>query len=57
MTAQSRRTSFYGLTQSLQPDADGVVERVEIPLFQRDYAQGRGSDVVCLLYTSPSPRD
>ena len=51
MTAQSRRTSFYGLTQSLQPDADGVVERVEIPLFQRDYAQGRGSDVVLRIRT------
>lgn len=46
MTAESRRTSFYALTGT--PKSDGVVpvERIEIPLFQRDYAQGRGSKTV-----------
>ena len=46
MSAESRQTSFYTLTQSLQLEADHTIERVEIPLFQRDYAQGRGGDVV-----------
>lgn len=45
MTLASRRTSFFGLTRShLAAPVDGpglAVERVEIPLFQRDYAQGR----------------
>jgi hypothetical protein len=45
VTTESRRTSFYALTGD-QPDDDLAVERVEIPLFQRDYAQGRESDPV-----------
>ena len=46
MTAQSRRTSFFTLTDHQESDGGGVVERIEIPLFQRDYAQGRPSDPV-----------
>ena len=46
MTAQSRRTSFFTLTDRQESDGGGVVERIEIPLFQRDYAQGRPSDPV-----------
>ena len=51
MSAESRQTSFYTLTQSLQLEADHTIERVEIPLFQRDYAQGRGGDVVGRIRT------
>ncbi len=44
MTTESRRTSFFALCNHVR-QGDGVaVERVEIPLFQRDYAQGRKSD-------------
>src|SRR4051812_4626528 len=46
MTAKSRRTSFFALTGNHQSDDDLAVERVEIPLFQRDYAQGREGDQV-----------
>lgn len=46
MTAESRRTSFFTLTDHEASDGGGVVERIEIPLFQRDYAQGRPSDPV-----------
>lgn len=46
MTAQSRRTSFFMLTDHAESDSGAVVERIEIPLFQRDYAQGRPSDPV-----------
>jgi len=51
MSAESRQTSFYTLTQPLQLEADRTIERVEIPLFQRDYAQGRGGDVVGRIRT------
>lgn len=51
MTAESRRTSFFALTGEHQPDDDLVVERIEIPLFQRDYAQGRESDPVQRIRT------
>lgn len=40
-----RRTSFYGMTSS-DPQNPPAIDRVEIPIFQRDYAQGRQSDVV-----------
>jgi hypothetical protein len=46
MTAESRRTSFFALTLDHQPDDGLAVERIEIPLFQRDYAQGRVSEPV-----------
>ncbi len=45
MTPDSRRTSFFALTSDETDDALAV-ERIEIPLFQRDYAQGRQSDRV-----------
>jgi hypothetical protein len=51
MTAESRRTSFFALTGDHQPDDDLAVERIEIPLFQRDYAQGRESDPVRRIRT------
>lgn len=41
MTVENRRTSFYALTGDLQPRDGLSVERIEIPVFQRDYAQGR----------------
>ena len=43
MTPDSRRTSFVALTSDEADDAL-LVECIEIPLFQRDYAQGRQSD-------------
>ena len=46
MTAESRRTTFLALTGDHQPNDGLAVERIEIPLFQRDYAQGRESDSV-----------
>ena len=46
MSTQSRRTSFFALTEVDQSDGAVAVERIEIPLFQRDYAQGRESDPV-----------
>ncbi|MGZ4415404.1 MAG: DUF262 domain-containing protein, partial [Gaiellaceae bacterium] len=46
MTAESRRTSFFALTGGDQSDDGLAVERIEIPLFQRDYAQGRDTDPV-----------
>lgn len=51
MTTQSRRTSFFALTEDEQVDTPGAVERIEIPLFQRDYAQGRDSDPVRRIRT------
>ena len=51
MTAGSRRTSFFALTDADQPDDGLAVERIEIPLFQRDYAQGRESDSVRRIRT------
>jgi hypothetical protein len=50
MTAESRRTSFFALTDN-QLDDNLAVERVEIPLFQRDYAQGRESDQALRIRT------
>jgi hypothetical protein len=49
VNAQSRRTSFFLLTDS--NDDDVAVQRVEIPLFQRDYAQGRETDQVLRIRT------
>ena len=46
MTVESRRTSFLALTADGRPDVGLVVERIEIPLFQRDYAQGRDTEPV-----------
>lgn len=46
MTVENRRTSFFALTGDHQPDDGMSVERIEIPLFQRDYAQGREGDRV-----------
>jgi len=45
MTSTGRRTSLVGLFESGSDNTPGV-ERVEIPLFQRDYAQGREDAVV-----------
>lgn len=45
MSAESHRTSFFALT-SHEADGAAPIERVEIPLFQRDYAQGRESHPV-----------
>lgn len=51
MTTQSQRTSFFALTEDDQADGAVEVERIEIPLFQRDYAQGRESDPVRRIRT------
>lgn len=51
MSAESRRTSFFALTDDDQPDDGLAVESIEIPLFQRDYAQGRESDPVRRIRT------
>jgi hypothetical protein len=51
VTTESRRTSFFALTEGDQPDSSFAVERIEIPLFQRDYAQGRASDLVRRIRT------
>lgn len=45
MTVQSRQTSFFTLTNDTN-NSDVGVNRIEIPMFQRDYAQGRGDKVV-----------
>lgn len=50
MTADSRRTSFFALTSQDTEEAVPI-ERVEIPLFQRDYAQGRESHPVPRIRT------
>jgi len=47
VTAESRRTSFAALTG----ESDLAIERIEIPHFQRDYAQGRESDRVRQIRT------
>lgn len=44
MNSEGRRSSFFSLTADSQPD--DPIERIEIPLFQRDFAQGRQSDRV-----------
>lgn len=46
MTTESRKTTFLALTGEQASGAALVVQRVEIPLFQRDYAQGRDNDSV-----------
>lgn len=51
MTAENRRTSFFALTDDHQPDDGLAIERIEIPLFQRDYAQGRESEPVRRIRT------
>ena len=51
MTAESRRTSFFALTADGLADDGLAVERIEIPIFQRDYAQGRESDPVRRIRT------
>jgi len=42
----SRRTSFFALTGDPEVEGGGGVERIEIPIFQRDYAQGRDNERV-----------
>lgn len=51
MTTESYRTSFFALTVDTGVDGDLAVERIEIPIFQRDYAQGRDSDAVRRIRT------
>ena len=51
MTAESYRTSFFSLSDGCASGHGTAVERVEIPLFQRDYAQGRESDSVRRIRT------
>lgn len=51
MSGESRRTSFFALTGNQQPHAGPAIERVEIPHFQRDYAQGRESASVKRIRT------
>lgn len=46
MTTESYRTTFLSLTEEREPGEALAVKRVEIPLFQRDYAQGRENDSV-----------
>ena len=43
---ESYRTSFFALTDSRESGDGLAIAKVEIPLFQRDYAQGRQSDRV-----------
>src|SRR5436309_3227159 len=45
MTSYGRVTSLVGMFDDTT-EAATVIERVEIPLFQRDYAQGRDSVAV-----------
>jgi hypothetical protein len=47
MSSESRRTSFFALTG----DPRIGIERIEIPQFQRDYAQGREGDAVGQIRT------
>lgn len=50
MSADARRTSYFYLTSG--DEEEGVsIDRVEIPLFQRDYAQGRPTDGVRRIRT------
>ena len=46
MSAEGRRSSFFTLTGAGRDDDTAGIERVEIPLFQRDYAQGRQDEAV-----------
>jgi len=41
---ESYQTSFFALTDSRQSGDRLAIKKVEIPLFQRDYAQGRQGD-------------
>lgn len=50
MTAESYRTSFYALTSSRSVETSAITG-IEIPLFQRDYAQGRDNDPVRRIRT------
>lgn len=50
-TLHSHRTSFAGLFD-LWDEGERVVARVEIPMIQRDYAQGRQNDEVSLVRRS-----
>src|SRR5437899_2960282 len=47
MSTESRRTSFFALTS----DPQIAIERIEVPHFQRDYAQGRENDAVRQIRT------
>ncbi|HEY5548783.1 MAG TPA: DUF262 domain-containing protein [Coriobacteriia bacterium] len=49
--SESYRTSFFALGDCCESGNCLAVERVEIPLFQRDYAQGRQSDPVVRIRT------
>lgn len=51
MSTESRRTSFFSLTSDQPSEGDVAIERIEIPMFQRDYAQGRESDTVRQIRT------
>ncbi|MEA5075419.1 MAG: DUF262 domain-containing protein [Coriobacteriia bacterium] len=51
MTAESYRTSFYSLNDDRVFSDDLAIAQIEIPLFQRDYAQGRESDPVRRIRT------
>ena len=43
---ESYRTSFFALTRRHEPEDGLCIREIEIPLFQRDYAQGRKGDRV-----------
>jgi hypothetical protein len=51
MTTNSHRTSFFALTGDEYADAGRGIDRIEIPYFQRDYAQGRQDDSVKQIRT------
>lgn len=44
--AKCLRTSFYSLTGDFSSGNETSISRIEIPMFQRDYAQGRNSKAV-----------
>jgi len=46
MSAESRRTSFFQLSDDQPLIAGPFIERIEVPIFQRDYAQGRHGEKV-----------
>lgn len=50
MSAKGRRTSFFHLTDDLATEGP-TINQIEIPIFQRDYAQGRDSDPVKQIRT------
>lgn len=51
MSETSRRTSFFSLAGSDQPEGGLAIRRIEIPHFQRDYAQGRDTRTVAKIRT------